>query len=152
MEQAALYIHLLGVVLFIAGSIGLAVLRHSAVGREKTVEIYTLLSLCRPLAALVGTGFVILLCGGIWLANIEDSWSEVWLMMSLCFVIYMLIVGAFAGRRDRKTREMCFLQLSQDRPDNELIEKLKDPLNYGLNMSMIAAITVVFSLMIFRPN
>lgn len=151
-EQIALFFHLIGAFLFVSGSIGIFIIRYSANSYTKPLEISLLLRTARYLVPLVAIGLVMTIGFGLWLAKMENYWKESWLVGTYALVGYMILVGGFAGGRDKKTRLLAESMLEHEYPNAELLRNLKDPLTIGLNISMMIAIVLVIILMVFKPG
>lgn len=72
MEDVALFLHLAGALLFVAGIALAGVAFESARRREQPAEIALLLSLTRSGVVLVAAGGLLLLGCGLWLVSLED--------------------------------------------------------------------------------
>jgi uncharacterized membrane protein len=153
-EEGILFLHLAGVLLFVGGSIAAAVLRLAATRRERPSEIALLMRAVRPAVPLVAGGLVIAIAAGFWLAH-EDgiALSSTWLTLTFVLLGWMIVVGAVAGRQDRRTRELAErLTADGDEPSGELARRLRDPLNLALNASMLVAVVAVVALMVWKPG
>jgi hypothetical protein len=150
-EEIALFLHLIGAFLFVSGSVAIFALRYSANFYTNPLEINALLSTCRYLVHLVAIGLILTICFGCWLAQIEDYWTEPWLIGTYVLVGWMLIVGGYAGGKDKKTRLLAASLVDQPL-SQDLVVSLKDPLNLSLNISMLIAIVLVIVLMVFKPG
>jgi uncharacterized membrane protein len=152
--QWLLFLHLLGAFLFVGGGLLAAALRLGAMRLERPSEIALLLRAVRPAVPFVAGGLVLTVAVGFWLADrIGFDLGATWLMLTFALVGWMAVVGAIAGRQDRHTRELAErLAASGDRPSDELRRRLRDPLNLGLNASMLAATFAVVALMVWKPG
>ena len=153
-EEGILFLHLAGVLLFVGGSIAAAVLRLAATRRERPSESALLLRAVRPAVPLVAGGLAIAIAAGFWLAH-EDgiALSSTWLTLTFVLLGWMIVVGAVAGRQDRKTRELAErLAADGDAPSSDLARQLRDPLNLTLNASMLVAVVAVVALMVWKPG
>ncbi len=72
MEETVLFLHLLGVLLFVAGIVVAGVAFETARRREQPPEIALLLGLARVGAVLVASGALLLFVCGLWLVGLED--------------------------------------------------------------------------------
>jgi uncharacterized membrane protein len=153
-EDGILFLHLAGVLLFVGGSIAAALLRGAAMGRELPSEIALLLRAVRPVVPAVAGGLVITIAAGFWLASDLDlALSATWLSLTFVLIAWMLVVGAVAGRQDRKTRELAeTLAAGGDARSAELARRLRDPLNLVLNASMLVAAVAIVALMVWKPG
>ena len=152
--QWILFLHLAGVLLFVGGSVAAAVLRAAATRRELPSEIALLLRAVRPAVPLVAGGLVLTVAAGFWLVDdIGFDLSGTWLSLSFLLIGWMIVVGAVAGRQDRKTRELAEqLAADGDRGSDELARRLRDPVNLALNASMLVAVVAVVALMVWKPG
>ena len=153
-EDGILFLHLAGVLLFVGGSIAAAVLRLAAMRRERPSEIALLLRAVRPAVPLVAGGLVLAIAAGFWLADrLGIALSSTWLTLTFVLLGWMIVVGAVAGRQDRKTRELAErLAGDGDAPSDDLARRLRDPVNLALNASMLVAVVAVVALMVWKPG
>src|SRR4029078_1558646 len=101
-------LHLSGVLLFVGGSIAVTALRLLAIGKERPSESAVLLRAVRPLVPLVGTGPLLTLGAGRWLAErLRVPYDSGWLQAAYVLIVWLGVAGAVAGRLDRKTRELA---------------------------------------------
>jgi uncharacterized membrane protein len=149
----ALFLHLAGVLLFVGGSIAVTALRLLAIGKERPSESATLLRAVRPLVPLVGTGLLLTLAAGAWLASeLRVPYDSGWLQVTYVLVVWLGVVGAIAGRLDRRTRELAERAAAEgDRPSAELARRLRDPVALTLDASMLAATVAIVALMVWKP-
>ena len=152
-EEGIFFLHLIGVLLFVGGSVAAALLRLAAMRRERPSEIALLLRAVRPVVPAVAGGLVVTIAAGFWLASdLGISLSATWLTLSFVLIAWMLVVGAIAGRQDRKTRELAERLAGEgDTPSAELAQRLHEPLNLALNASMLVAVIAVVALMVWKP-
>ena len=153
-EEGILFLHLAGVLLFVGGSIAAALLRLAAMRRERPSEIALLLRSVRPVVPIVAGGLVVTIAAGFWLASeLGISLSATWLTLTFVLIGWMLVVGAAAGRQDRKTRELAErLAADGDAPSALLTRRLRDPLNLVPNASMLIAVVAIVALMVWKPG
>lgn len=149
----ALFVHLLGVLLFVGGSVGVTALRLLAIGKERPSESALLLRSVRPLVPLVGLGLLLTVAAGAWLAHeLGVPYDSGWLLWTYVLVAWLAVVGAFAGRLDRRTRELAERVASEgDRPSEALARRLRDPLALTLDASMLVATVAIVALMVWKP-
>ena len=149
----ALFLHLTGVLLFVGGSVAVTSLRVLAIGGERPSESALLLRAVRPLVPLVGGGLLLTLGAGVWLASeLGVPLDAGWLLATYALVAWLLVVGAGAGRLDRRTRELAErVAADGDRPSDELTRRLRDPVALGLDLSMLAATVAIVALMVWKP-
>lgn len=152
-DEWLLFLHLAGAFLFVSGATAAAALRAAALRRERPVEIAVLLRAVRPLIPGVGIGLLLVVVFGIWLADrMEIGLGTGWITATLVLLGWIVVVGAVAGRQDRGTRELAEqLAASGERYDEELRQRLRDPLNLTLNASLLVATIAIVALMVWKP-
>jgi uncharacterized membrane protein len=75
-----------------------------------------------------------------------------WLQVTYVLVVWLGVVGAIAGRLDRRTRELAERAAAEgDRPSAELARRLRDPVALTLDASMLAATVAIVALMVWKP-
>lgn len=151
-EEALLFLHLAGAFLFVGGSLVAAVLRVAALRRDDPREIAVLLRAVRPAVPLIVIGLTATAAFGAWLAHrLGYAFGSAWLSATFALLGWMLVAGALAGRQDRRTRELAE-QLARDGGDSgKLATRLHDPVNLGLNVSMLLATAAIVALMVWKP-
>ena len=97
MEDVALFLHLLGVLLFTAGIVFAGVAFEAARRRQQPEEIALLLSLTRIGVLLVVLGGLLLLGFGLWLVGLEDVGGAGW--VNAAIGLFLVVVGARRARR-----------------------------------------------------
>ena len=149
----ALFLHLSGVLLFVGGSIAVTALRLLAIGKQRPSESALLLRSVRPLVPVVGAGLLLTLGAGVWLADeLRVPYDSGWLQWAYALIVWLGVVGAIAGRRDRRTRELAERVAAEgDRPSEELARRLRDPVALTLDASMLVATVVIVALMVWKP-
>jgi len=149
----ALFLHLVGVLLFVGGSVGVTALRLLAIGKERPSESALLLRAARPLVPLVGLGLVLTIVAGAWLAHeLGFAYDSGWLRWTYALIAWLVVVGAVAGRLDRRTRELAeHLAREDDASSPELTRRLRDPLALTLDASMLVATLAIVALMVWKP-
>lgn len=153
-DDGILFLHLAGVLLFVGGSIAAAVLRLAATKRTRPSEIALLLRAVRPAVPLVAGGLVLAVAAGFWLADrLGFALSATWLTLTFALLAWLLVIGAVAGRQDRRTRELAErLAGEDDARSDELTRRLRDPVNLALNVSLLVAVVAVVALMVWKPG
>ncbi|RDI75648.1 putative integral membrane protein (DUF2269) [Gaiella occulta] len=153
-ERWLLLLHLAGAFLFVGGSIAAAILRVAAMRRSRPSEIALLLRAVRPAVPLVAGGLVLGIGSGFWLAHrLSVDLASAWLSATFASLGWIAVVGALAGRQDRRTRELAErLAADADARSGELERRLRDPLNLALNASLLLAIAGIVVLMVWQPG
>ena len=148
-----LFLHLLGVLLFVGGSVGVTALRLLAIGRERPSESVVLLRATRPLIPVVLVGLLLALGAGFSLADeLGVPLGARWLEWTYGLVAWLVVVGTVAGRLDRKTRELAErCAADRDRTTGELARSLRDPVALTLDASMLVATVAIVALMVWKP-
>ncbi len=150
--ETLLYLHLASAFLFVGGSLAAAVLRAAALGRADAREIAVLLRAVRPAVPLVGVGLLGTIGFGFGLAaKLDLDYGATWLSATFALLAWMIVVGALAGRQDRRTRELAERLAREGGSLEELRGRLRDPLNLALNASMLLATAAVVALMVWKP-
>jgi uncharacterized membrane protein len=149
----ALFLHLVGVLLFVGASIGVTALRLLAIGKARPSESALLLRAVRPLVPLVGVGLVLTVTAGAWLAHeLGFPYGSGWLRWTYALIAWLVVVGGLAGRLDRHTRELAErLAAEGDRPTTELAHRLRDPVALTLDATMLVATLAIVALMVWKP-
>jgi uncharacterized membrane protein len=149
----ALFLHLSGVLVFVGGSIAVTALRLLAIGKERPSESAVLLRAVRPLVPLVGTGLLLTLGAGVWLADeLRVPYDSGWLQAAYALIVWLGVAGAVAGRLDRKTRELAEREaVERETPSPELARRLRDPIALTLDASMLVATVAIVALMVWKP-
>lgn len=149
----ALFLHLLGVLLFVGASGAVTALRLLAAVRARPSESAVLLRAGRPLVPLVGLGLVLTVAAGAWLAHeLRIPYDAGWLRWTYVLVAWLVAIGSVAGRLDRKTRELAeHVAATGDRTCGTLTRRLRDPVALTLDASMLVATLAIVALMVWRP-
>ncbi len=148
-----LFLHLLGVLLFVGGSLAVTAFRLLAIGKERPSESALLLRSTRPLVLLVLIGLLLTLGAGFSLADdLGVPFDAGWLVWTYALVAWLVVVGAVAGRLDRKTRELAERCAADgDRGTDALARSLRDPVALSLDASMLVATVAIVALMVWKP-
>lgn len=150
--ELALFLHLLGVVLFFSGTAVAAVALGAARRRARAGEIALLLRLTRWGVLLVAGGAVLLLGFGFWLVELT-RWTlgDAWLGWALALFVVAAVLGAAGGRRPKRARLLAErLPADVDAPE-ELRSLLRDPVSDLLNWGAAVAAFAVLALMVWKP-
>ena len=139
--------------LFVGGALLAGVVFEVARRRERPSEVALLLGVTRIGALLVVGGAVLLLGGGLWLAEQLDVFEEPWLLVSLALFVLSLVLGALGGQRPKRARKLAAdLAKGDDEPTPELRHQLGDPFSLAANYISSALVLVILVLMVWKPG
>ena len=149
MDEVALFLHLLGVVMLFAGMAVAGVGLEAARRRERPAEIAALLlGLTRVGVVLVGAGLVLAVACGFWLLDLtEFGLGDAWVEAALGLVVLGAVLGSLGGRRPKQAR----LLAERGAEFEEVGRLLDDPLSRLLNAAAAAAYLAVLALMVWKP-
>ena len=153
MEDVALFFHLLGALLFVAGIVLAGVAFEAARRRERPAEIALLLGLTRFGVLLVVSGGLLLLACGLWLVDLEDvGYGAGWIDAAIALFALALVLGGFGGQRPKQARELATRLASEGgQAAAELRALLDDPLSRAANYASAALVLAILALMVFKP-
>lgn len=151
--ELALFFHLLGALLFVAGIILAGVAFEAARRRQRPAEIALLLGLTRVGVALVGIGALLVLGFGLWLVYLGGfGYGTGWIDAAIGLYLAALALGAVGGRRPKQARLLATRLAAKDAPVSaELRALLNDPLSLAVNYASAAAVLAILVLMVFKP-
>ncbi|HEU5404717.1 MAG TPA: DUF2269 family protein [Gaiellaceae bacterium] len=154
MEDAALYLHLLGAFSLVAGTIVAGVSFESARRRKAPAEIALLLGLSRVGVLLVGVGVLLALGFGLWLVHLGDwGYSAGWLDAALGLLAAVVVVGAIGGQRPKRARKLASSLAREGAPASaELRTLLDDRATLALNYLAALLLLAIIALMVFKPG
>ena len=153
MEDAALFFHLLGALLFVAGIVLAGVAFETARRRERPAEIALLLGLTRFGVLLVVPGGLLLLACGLWLVDLEGvGYGAGWIDAAIALFAVALVLGGLGGQRPKQARKLATRLANDGRPAGaELRALLDDPLSRAANYASAALVLAILALMVFKP-
>lgn len=151
--EALLFGHLVGAFVFVSGGVLATIGRVTALRCRRPNEVAAAMRGARPAVPLIGIGLVIAVGFGFWLTDrLGLDLGAAWLSWTFALLGWVVVVGAIAGRQDRRTRELAEeLSATDDVPSPELVRRLRDPLNLALNASLLAATIAIVALMTRKP-
>jgi uncharacterized membrane protein len=152
-DDLALFFHLLGALLFVAGIVLAGAAFEVARRRERPSEIALLLGLTRIGVVLVGIGTLLLIAFGIWLVQLEHlSYGAGWISTSIALYTVALGLGAVGARRPKQARRLATTLASENAsPRAELHSLLNDPVSRAANYSSAGLVVAILVLMVFKP-
>lgn len=154
MHEVALFVHLLGVLLFASGIVVAGAAFEAARRRQRPAEIALLLGLTRIGVALVGGGALLLLGGGLWLVGVEEDvgFGTGWVDAAIALFVVAMALGGFGGQRPKQARRLATALADRDRPaDAELRGLLDDPVSRAANYLSALLVLAILALMVFQP-
>ena len=149
-----LFGHLVGAFLFVSGAVAAAALRLAALRRKRPSEVALLMRAVRPAVPLIGTGLVLVVTFGLWLADrLGYDLESTWLSATFALLAWVVVMGGIAGRQDRRTRELAErLAAEGDAMSADLDRRLRDPANLALNATLLVATATIVALMTWKPD
>ncbi len=154
MDDVALFLHLLGALLFVAGIVLAGVCFEVARRREQPGEIALLLGLTRTGVVLVGVGAVLLLGFGLWLVHLRHfGYGAGWVDAAITLYVVVLALGALGGQRPKQARRLASRLAADGAPANlELRALLDDRLSLATNYAAAVVVLAILALMVFKPG
>jgi uncharacterized membrane protein len=153
MDDVALFFHMLGALLFVAGIVLAGAAFEAARRREQPAEISVLLGLTRIGVVLVGVGALLLLGFGLWLVQLGHfGYGAGWVDAAIALYIVALVLGALGGQRPKRARRLASRLAATGEPASaELRALLDDRLSVVVNYSSLVVVLVILALMVFKP-
>ncbi len=154
MEDVALFLHLLGVLLFVSGVVVAGVAFEVARRKESADEVALLLGLSRYGVALVGTGALLLFVCGLWLVGLDDDvgFGTAWVGAAIALFLLVVALGSLGGRRPKQARLLAKELAERGEPGgSELRSLLDDPVSRAANYASAFLILAILALMVFGP-
>ena len=147
MTHLALFLHLLGALVFVSGAAVAGVASEAARRRDDVREVAVLLGVARKGAIIVGAGGILVLACGLWLVHLTHTgFGAGWVQAALGLFVAAAVIGAAGGRRPREARV-----LAQSGGDAQAVRRLlDDPWSRGANYASAALIVAVLALMIWQ--
>lgn len=153
-HNLALFLHLLGVLLLVAG-IAIAGAAHTQASRRRVPgEIAALLVLARAGVLLAVPGMLLVVGAGSWLVNLEDDigMDTGWLQAALGLFVAALALGGAGGQQPKRARLLAQALEQEGRPVSvELRALLEDRRARYLNYASAVGMLGVLALMVFKP-
>jgi uncharacterized membrane protein len=154
MEEAVLFLHILGVLLFVAGIVVAGVAFETARRQSlQPAETALILRLARVGVLLVAPGALLLLAAGLWLVGLADvGFDEGWVQAAIALFVLAAVLGGYGGRRPREARELAERLSEEGRVAGvELHSLLNDPRARAANYAAGLLVPVILALMVFKP-
>src|SRR5271170_1248197 len=107
-ENVALFFHLLGAFLLVAGTVVAGVAFEAARGRKRAAEIALLLGLTRVGVVLVGVGSALVVPFGLWLVHIEHvGYGATWVDAAFGLFVVVAALGGAGGQVPKRARRLA---------------------------------------------
>ena len=153
MDDAALFLHILGALSFVSGIVVAGVGFEAARRRRRPAEIALLLGLTRIGVLLVVSGGVVLLGFGLWLVHLADfSYGDGWIDAALALFVAAMALGAVGGQRPKQARLLASRLAAEGQSTSaELRELLDDRLSRATNYLAAVVVVAILVLMVFKP-
>ena len=152
MDDVALFFHLLGALLFVAGIILAGAAFEVARRRERPAEITLLLGLTRIGVVLVAVGGLLLAVFGLWLVHLGGfGYGSGWVDAAIALYLVALALGGLGGQRPKQARRLATQLAAEQMPVSaELRTLLDDPLSRAANYGSLVIVLVILVLMVFK--
>lgn len=153
-EKWALFFHLLGAFLLVAGVVVAGVVFEVARRRTQPREIAVLLGLARIGALLVAIGSLVVLPFGLWLVHIERiGYGAGWVDAALALFVAVGVLGGIGGQRPKRARKLASRLAYEGKLESaELRALLDNRLALALNYLSAVLLVAIVALMVFKPG
>jgi uncharacterized membrane protein len=153
MDDVALFMHLIGVLVFVAGIVVAGVAFETGRRRDRPAEVALLLGLSRVGARFVMVGALLVLGFGLWLVHLEDlGYGTGWISASITLLVIALVLGGFGGQRLKQARVLAGELTRRDEPASaELRALLSDRPSLAANYAAALIVVAILALMVFKP-
>jgi uncharacterized membrane protein len=154
MENAALFLHLLGAFSLVAGTFVAGIAFEAARRRNAAAEIALLLGLSRSGVVLVALGTLLVLGFGLWLVHLGDwDYGAGWVDAALGLLAAIVVLGALGGQRPKQARKLAVRLAGESAPVNaELRALLNDRATLAANYLAVLLLFAIVALMVFKPG
>ena len=155
MADAALFVHLVGALLFVAGIVVAGIAHGAAKRRDRASEAALLLAVGRTGALFVAIGAVLVLTFGLWLVDPRGhSLGDLWIAGALTLFVLALVLGALGGRCPRQARLLAgqLARNNNDAVSHELRRLLEDRASAVANYAAVVAVVAILALMVWQPR
>lgn len=152
-HEIALFLHLLGALLFVSGIVVAGVAFEAARRREQPAEVALLLGLTRVGVLLVVAGSLLVLGCGFWLVDLDGfSYGADWITWALVLFVVSVALGGFGGQRPKQARRLATRLAREREPaSTELRALLDDRLSLAANYLSAALVLAILALMVSKP-
>ena len=149
----ALFFHLIGALLFVAGVVLAGAGFEVARRREQPAEIAVLLGLARIGVLLVALGTLLIAAFGLWMVHLGHwGYGSGWVDASIGLFVVALALGGAGGQSPKQARRLATKLAERNAPVNdELRALLEDSLSLAENYGSLLLIVVIVAFMVFKP-
>jgi len=149
----ALFLHLLGVLLFVSGIVVAGVAYEVARRREDPAQIALVLGLSRIGVLLVAPGSLLVLGFGLWLVDLGGfGFGDGWVSAALALFVVALVLGSAGGQRPKRARLLATRLAGEGAPvSRELRALLDDRVSLAVNYLSTLIVVAILALMVFKP-
>jgi uncharacterized membrane protein len=127
MDDVALFFHLIGALLFVAGIVLAGVAFEFARRRDRPAEIALLLGLTRIGVVLVAVGGLLVPVFGLWLVHLGNfGYGSGWVDAAIALYLVVLVLGGLGGRRPKEARLLAMRLAAEDGPMTDELRALLD--------------------------
>jgi uncharacterized membrane protein len=153
MDNVAMFFHLLGALLFVAGIVLAGTAFEAARRRDRPSEIALLLGLTRIGVLLVAVGGLLLPIFGLWLVHLGHfGYGSGWVDAAIGLYVIVLVLGGLGGQRPKQARRLATRLAAEQAPVNEELRALLDErLSRAENHASLLVVLVILVLMVFKP-
>lgn len=149
----ALLLHLLGVLVFVAGIVLAGAAFEAARRRPRPAEIALLLSLTRVGVLLVVIGTLLIAAFGLWLVHLGHwGYGSGWVDSSIGMFVVVLVLGGLGGQRPKQARRLATELAERGTAiTDELRTLLDDRVSLASNYGSLALVLAIVGFMVFKP-
>ena len=151
MEEAVLYLHLLGAFAFLAGLVLAGAAFEAARRRPSAGEVALLLGLARRGALLGIAGAAVAGPFGLWLVHLGGfGYASGWVDAAIATFLAALALGAYGGQAPKRARRLAAAASASAAVAEELRAALDDPRALAANYLALALVLATITLMVFK--
>ncbi|MGZ6643284.1 MAG: DUF2269 family protein [Solirubrobacteraceae bacterium] len=153
MDDVALFFHLLGALLFVAGIVLAGVAFEAAQRRKQAAEVALLLGLTRAGVLLVAIGGLLLPVFGLWLVHLGHfGYGAGWVDAAIALYVVALALGGIGGQVPKRARLLAGRLAGDGQPVSaELRALLDDRRSRAANYGSLVVVLAILVLMVFKP-
>ena len=149
MTDVALFLHVLGALLFFSGAAVAGAASEAARRKTDVREIATLLGITRIGVVLVGAGGLLVFACGLWLVHLTHTgFGAAWVQAAIALFVVAAALGGVGGRNPRHARELA----QADGDADDVRRLLDDPWSRMANYASTALVLAILALMVWQPT